>query len=93
VCFSFGAATTSAEQLFKANCARCYGPDGKGKTMIHTPNFTSPKWQASHSNQRILSMITNGEKGNVMPAWKGKLTLAQIRSLMHYIRLLNGAKK
>jgi cytochrome c oxidase cbb3-type subunit III len=87
------APASSAGKLFQANCSRCHGPDGKGKAMIHTPNVTDPKWQASHSDQRIISMITNGEKGTMMPAWKGKLTTAQIHSLMHYIRSLNSAKK
>jgi cytochrome c oxidase cbb3-type subunit 3 len=90
---SHAASTMSAGKLFHANCARCHGPEGKGKTMNHTPNFTSPTWQAHHSNQRIVSIITNGEKGTMMPAWKGKLTSAQIRSLMHYIRSLNSAAK
>ena len=85
--------TSGAGKVFQANCSRCHGPDGKGKAMIHTPNFTSAKWQAYHSDQRIISMITNGEKGTMMPAWKGKLTSAQIRSLLHYIRSLNSPNK
>jgi cytochrome c oxidase cbb3-type subunit III len=90
--FSFGAASnSSARQLFEANCSPCHGPEGKGKPG-HTPNFTSPRWQARHSNAHILAAITNGVKGTSMPAWKGKLTRAQIRSLMHFVRSLNGAK-
>jgi cytochrome c oxidase cbb3-type subunit III len=92
--FGFGAATKNAAvQLFKAKCSPCHGPEGKGIAAMHSPDFTSPKWQATHSDQRILSMITNGEKGTAMPAWKGKRTTAQIRSLMRYIRSLNNAKK
>lgn len=90
---NFWAATKGdAAHLFKANCSRCHGMDGKGIAAIHSPNFTSPKWQASHSDQRIISMITNGEKGTMMPAWKGKLSPAQIRSLMYYIRSSNSRK-
>jgi cytochrome c oxidase cbb3-type subunit III len=90
--FGFGAASNqAAKHLFEANCSRCHGPEGKGFPG-HTPNFTSSRWQARHSNQRILAAITNGVKGTKMPAWKGKLTAAQIRSLMHYIRSLNAAK-
>jgi len=89
--FSFGAASNpAARRLFEANCSMCHGPDGKGKPG-HTPNFTSPRWQARHSNQRIVAAITNGVKGTMMPAWKGKLTTAQIHSLMHFIRSLNAA--
>ncbi|MGH9354504.1 MAG: c-type cytochrome [Terriglobia bacterium] len=86
---SFAAASTNATaQLFKANCSRCHGVDGKGIAAIHTPNFTGSKWQAMRSDKRLLSMITHGEKGTAMPAWKGKLTTTQIRALVHYVRSL-----
>ncbi len=66
---AFGATSKSgAKQLFESKCSQCHGPNGKGIAAIHSPNFTSPKWEAEHSDQRIISMITNGEKGTMMPA-------------------------
>jgi cbb3-type cytochrome c oxidase subunit III len=89
--FGFGAAPHhTARRLFEANCAQCHGPDGKGKPG-HTPNFTSARWQARHSNQEIVAAITNGVKGTMMPPWKGKLTASQIRALAHFVRSLNAA--
>jgi len=74
---TFAAASKSAvAHLFKANCSRCHGAEGRGIAAIHTPDFTNPKWQAARSDQRLLSMITHGEKNTAMPAWKGKLTAA-----------------
>lgn len=91
---SFAAASKNVTaQLFKAKCSMCHGVDGKGLATMHTPDFTNPKWQAVRSDQRLLSMITHGEKGTAMPAWKDKLTATQIRSLMHYVRSLNSANK
>jgi cytochrome c oxidase cbb3-type subunit III len=91
--YEFGApAPTRGRRLFEANCARCHGPEGKGFPG-HTPDFTSPKWQGMHSDRQIVAVITNGVKGTRMPAWKGKLSPAQIRVLTHYIRSLNSANR
>lgn len=87
------AANTEAAGLFKAKCSMCHGVDGKGYAAIHTPDFTSPKWQASITNNEIIHIITNGKKGTVMPAFGGKLSASQIEGLAHYLRSLSSAKK
>ncbi len=92
---AFGAAQgkTAGRSLFNSKCAMCHGTDGKGFPALHTPDFTSPKWQASVSNAKIARVIADGVKGTAMPAWGNKLTAAQIQTLVHYIRSLNSAKK
>jgi mono/diheme cytochrome c family protein len=86
-------AAANAAGLYKSKCSMCHGLDGKGYTAIHTPDFTSPKWQARHSDQQITRAIDNGVKGTSMPAWRSKLTTAQIHELVGYIRSLNSGKK
>lgn len=71
----------------------CHGLDGKGYTAIHTPDFTSPKWQAAHTDRQISGAIENGVTGTSMPAWRGKLTAAQVHDLVGYIRSLSAEKK
>ncbi|MDE3180413.1 MAG: c-type cytochrome [Acidobacteriota bacterium] len=91
---SFGAQTApDAAGLFKSKCSMCHGPDGKGYAAIHTPDFTSPKWQASITDKEIVTIITSGKKGTIMPAFSGKLKTSQIEELAHYIRSLKSAKK
>ena len=91
---AFAAASkTDAAQTFKSKCSMCHGMDGKGFPAIHTPNFTSPKWQASNTNKEITTTITNGKKGTAMPAFGNKLKAGEIQALVHYIRSLNSAKK
>jgi mono/diheme cytochrome c family protein len=87
------AANSNAADLFKSKCSMCHGLDGKGYTAIHTPDFTSPKWQASVSDRQITSAIENGVKGSSMPAWRGKLTAGQIQDLVTYIRSLKSGSK
>jgi mono/diheme cytochrome c family protein len=84
---------TSTANVYKMKCSMCHGLDGKGYSAIHTPDFTSPKWQSSVSNQQITTVIENGKKGTSMPAWKGKLQMGQIEALVQYIRSLNSEKK
>ncbi|HLI34361.1 MAG TPA: c-type cytochrome [Terriglobia bacterium] len=86
-------AATDAAQLFKSKCSMCHGVDGKGFSAIHTPDFTSPKWQASMTNKEITTVITNGKKGTAMPAFGNKLKSEEIQALVHYLRSLNSAKK
>jgi mono/diheme cytochrome c family protein len=87
------AVNSSAADLFKSKCSMCHGLDGKGYTAIHTPDFTSPKWQAAHTDHQISAAIENGVKGTSMPAWRGKLTTAQVHDLVGYIRSLSAGKK
>lgn len=87
------AANSSAADLYKSKCSMCHGLDGKGYTAIHTPDFTSAKWQAQHTDEQLKSAIENGVKGTSMPAWRSKLTAAQINSLVAYIRSLKSGSK
>lgn len=81
-------------QLFQSqHCVMCHGMDGKGYAAIHTPDFTSQKWQAAHSDAEITEVITNGKKGTQMPAFSSKLTASQIQDLVLYIRSLGSAPK
>jgi cytochrome c oxidase cbb3-type subunit III len=93
VVVSYAAVTQKeAAGLFQSNCSMCHGMDGKGYPAIHTPDFTSPKWQAGQSDAQITAAIANGVKGTSMPAWKGKLSTEQIHALVLYVRSLGSSK-
>jgi cytochrome c6 len=82
-----------AGALFKAKCSACHAPDGSGSgTMgknLKTPDLRSDEAQKK-TDAQLIDSITNGV-GKKMPAFKGKLTDAQIKDLVAYIRGL--AKK
>lgn len=74
--------------VYKSKCAMCHGPDGAGtstgKAMGATP-LGGAAVQAK-SDADLAGEIENG-KGK-MPAYKGKLTDAQVKDLVAYIRTL-----
>jgi len=76
-------AADAAADVFKSKCAMCHGPDGKGK-MAGTKDLGSAEVQKA-SDADLTATITNG-KPPKMPAYKGKLTDDQIKSLVAYVR-------
>jgi cytochrome c6 len=84
--------TATAEATYKAKCASCHGPDGKGETsmgkMMKAGDFASESVQKM-SDADLTTAITAG-KGK-MPPYK-TLTPDQVKDLVAYIRAF-GKKK
>jgi cytochrome c6 len=84
--------TDDTAGLYKSKCAMCHGPDGKGDTAtgkaMKVTDLTSAEIQKK-SDATLIASTTNGVAK--MPAFKGKLTDAQIKDLVQYVRGL--AKK
>ncbi len=76
-------AADDAADVYKSKCAMCHGPDGKGK-MAGTKDLGSAEVQKM-SDADLTATLTNG-KPPKMPAYKGKLTDDQIKSLVKYVR-------
>lgn len=85
---ALAATATGGEAIFKEHCSPCHGQDGKGNAAVGTPDFTNPKIQASLTDQDIITIITNGKKGTIMPAWKGQLSAEEISAVASYVRSL-----
>lgn len=79
-------ADDSGGSIYKAKCATCHGPDGKGETAtgkaMKVMDLASDEVQKL-SDADLTAAITNG-KGK-MPAYK-TLTPEQVKSLVAYIR-------
>ncbi len=85
-------AQDDAPSLFKAKCAGCHGGDGSGNTSMGKSLKLRDLGSADVQKQtdaELTAIITNGK--SPMPAYKGKLTDAQIKELVTYVRGL--AKK
>jgi mono/diheme cytochrome c family protein len=82
-----------AASLFKAKCAACHGPDGSGNVpmgkQLGAKDLRSDDVQ-KQTDAQLNASITDG-MGKKMPAYKDKLTDAQIKDLVTFIREL--AKK
>jgi mono/diheme cytochrome c family protein len=77
-----------APALFKARCSVCHGADGSGNSAmgktLGAPDLHSEAVQ-KQTDAQLIDAITNGV-GKKMPAFKDKLTDAQIKNLVGYIR-------
>jgi mono/diheme cytochrome c family protein len=74
---------------YKSKCQMCHGADGTGNTpagkstKVHS--FSDPD-VLKMSDDDLIAVTTNGK--NKMPAYKGKLTDAQIKDVVAYIHTL-----
>lgn len=86
-------AQNNGEQIFKARCAMCHGQDGLANTpvpkMMQVPSFKSPAVM-KHTEAQLVAITENG-KGK-MPAFKGKLSHAEVEQVVSYIRSLQRKK-
>jgi len=77
-----------AKTTFDDKCASCHGKDGRAKSLhakhVHARDLTDAAWQNDVSDERLFNSISNGR--NKMPAFKKKLSEAQIDELVAYVR-------
>jgi cytochrome c6 len=79
----------SGADNYKAKCAMCHSADGTGKPAMKVPSFKTPE-SIKESDADLSAAIKNGKgTGAVkMPSYAGKLTDAQIKDLVGYVRTL-----
>lgn len=86
------------DDLYRTNCARCHGADGRGDTPLgqtyNSPDLTDPEWWRKHSDiagtRSLISIVKNGKGG--MPAFGKKLKNSDIRLLVDHMRRFRKAK-
>jgi len=86
------------DDLFRSNCARCHGADGRSDTPLgHTynaPNFTDAEWWQKHSDitstGSLISIVSRGKGG--MPAFGKKLSRGDIKLLVNHVRRFRDQK-
>lgn len=91
VCVSLAAPAVaqSGEATFKSKCAMCHGADGLATSpmakAMSVPSVKSEMFMKL-SESEMVTATTNG-KGK-MPAYKGKLSDAEIKDVVAYMRSL-----
>jgi cbb3-type cytochrome c oxidase subunit III len=70
---------TSGVAIFKANCSSCHTLKAAGSTGTVGPNLD----QLKPAQATVVHQVTNG--GAVMPAFKGKLSPAQIQAVATFV--------
>ena len=80
------AADQKAQDLYKSKCQGCHGADGKATAIgkkLGAKDFQEP--DVAKLTEADLAKITEAGK-NKMPAYKGKLSDIEIKSLAKYIK-------
>jgi len=77
---------TNGEAIFKTNCASCHTLAAAGATGTVGPDLD----QLKPAMSVVVRQVTNG--GAIMPAFKGKLTDAQIQAVAKYVSSSAGKK-
>ncbi len=78
--------------LYLRNCAFCHAADGSGRNWIgtflepHPRNLVQPQFLQGRTDDDLAARIRDGLPGASMPAWKGLLAEAEIRSIIRYLR-------
>jgi len=79
----------AGEKVYKAKCASCHGPEGKGETSVgkatKARDFCSDEVQKG-TDEEWTAIVVKGK--NKMPAYDKKLTDAEIKDAIAYIRSL-----
>jgi cytochrome c6 len=88
-----GNAKSPGEPLFKTNCMLCHGSDGTGKTPAGTALGAHDLTSAAvgkKADAELAQTISQGK--DKMPSFAKKLSDAEIRELISYIRELQEKK-
>ncbi len=87
--------TRAATGLYRQYCLTCHGADGRGielRASIPTlPDFTSRDWQERNTLPQFTASILDG-KGNLMPAFRSRVTEEQARDLAFYVKAFGPEK-
>ncbi len=81
----------AAKKIYSEKCVKCHKENGTGGVTeidgekIKAPDFTAAKLKDASDNS-FVDTITNGAKEDGMPAFKGKLTDDEIKSMVKLIR-------
>jgi mono/diheme cytochrome c family protein len=85
----------AAAALYRPLCQSCHGADGRAARLragrSPVPDFTDPVWQASRTDAQLAASILNG-RGSEMPAFDDRVSAAQARELVAYIRAFGPAR-
>jgi cytochrome c6 len=80
-------AEVDGKALYESKCAMCHGKDGVAKPMAKgSANLNDPAFQKANDAAAIAKVATEGK--NKMPAYKGKLSDAEIQAVAAHVKTL-----
>lgn len=87
-------AERTARSVYVVACAGCHGARGHGDgperaPVMRLPDFASPSWQASRTDEELLSIISLGR--GMMPAFGDRIPPDGLRALVGQLRAFGPA--
>ena len=74
-------------KLYADNCTICHKDDGTGgKVTIEEPDDLTSDKIKKFTDEKIIGYVTNGVPDEGMPAFKDKLSEAEIKSVVQFVR-------
>jgi mono/diheme cytochrome c family protein len=89
----------AGKALFRKNCERCHGDEGKGDGPDADPehmedmDLTNPRRVDRNSDGVVFYKVWNGRKKPKMPAFKDELTKDQVWSVVAFTQTLRKPAK
>ncbi len=79
------------ERVYMKNCANCHRADGRGgrqptATGDPAPNFRTPEFWKSKTDEVLIAKTENGVPNSSMVAWKGILRREEILAVVQFLR-------
>ncbi|MBU3054839.1 cytochrome-c oxidase, cbb3-type subunit III [Pseudomonas indica] len=83
-----GVDIAAGQEIFKANCVACHGPEGKGTHAMGAPNLTDKVWLYGSSFAQVQQTLRYGRNGR-MPAQEEHLGNDKVHLLAAYVYSLS----
>lgn len=83
-------ASDTGRRIFASTCAACHGLDGRGGD--HAPNISSSPEVQRLTDEQIFHIVHDGSASRAMPGFGTTFPAAQIRAVVQYLRVLQGAR-
>ncbi len=81
--------TDPGERVWVRKCAACHGREGRGDTRFARGrpycNLTDDVWKHGRDLDSIRRLIADGDPTSQMPAYRGRLTPAEIDVVAHHV--------
>ena len=87
------AVLTLGKELYAQNCMICHKESGKGGRLtlggksLNVEDLTEAKFVKA-TDEKLIGYVTNGIEDEGMPAFKAKLTAAEIKAIIDHVRTL-----
>jgi len=78
------ATLTRGADVFTNTCASCHGARGEGNQQVGAPSLIDHDWLYGGDQEAIFQTIWRGRQGQ-MPAWEGRLSVAERRLMTLYL--------